>query len=163
MGLNFPNRITKWRMWSRIFTNAMLGTYKFCKKRILILKRIEKLKWCSSIQFIQINKTRKGTEKLLQWVILIDQKNATWYKKYITCIWCKVSIQVQQTLNKVSSRTHWNISKSIATKFTHRKKIRRCFSSQILSLQMETGVFYYPGPMITLFNAVRCIFIGSSA
>ena len=48
-------------------------------------------------------------------------------KKDIICIWWKVLIKVQQSFIKVPSRIYWNISRSITTKFTLRKKIRKCF------------------------------------
>ena len=43
--------------------------------------------------------------------------------KDIICIWRKVLIKVQQPLIKISSRSYWNILKSIIVKFTHIVKI----------------------------------------
>ena len=96
-------------------------------------------------------------------------------KKYITCIWCKVLIKVQQPLIKVLSRTYWNISRSIIAKFTLRKKIRKRF----LCTKFVTKIsfFSFLGAIITFssliifgiletrvppFDAVLCMFRGSS-
>ena len=66
-------------------------------------------------------------------------------KKYIICIRCKVPIKVQQPLIKVPNRTYWNISRSFISKYTLRKKIRKCLLFKKLLPKIETGFFTCPG------------------